>query len=66
LTVISLMASSPPTCLFNRPETTNAMTDLDRHRHVAVAGDEDDRHVDPIDGDTLLQIELRLALAAKG
>src|SRR6266481_7398730 len=25
-TVISLMLSSPPTCLFNRPRTTNAMT----------------------------------------
>ena len=30
---------------------------LDRHRHVAVAGDEDDRHVDPVGGDALLQIE---------
>src|SRR5258708_2622787 len=25
-TVISLMPSSPPTCLFNRPETTSAIT----------------------------------------
>jgi hypothetical protein len=25
-TVISLMPSSLPTCLFNRPETTNAIT----------------------------------------
>jgi hypothetical protein len=24
--VISLMPSSPPTCLFNSPDTTNAMT----------------------------------------
>jgi hypothetical protein len=30
---------------------------LDRRRHVAVPGDEDDRHVDPIDRDALLQIE---------
>ena len=30
---------------------------LDRHRHVAVTGDEDDRHVNPIGGDALLQIE---------
>ena len=30
---------------------------LDRHRHVAVARDEDDRHVSPIDGDALLQVE---------
>src|SRR5258708_6137496 len=30
---------------------------LDRHRHVAVAGDEDDRHVGPIDGDAFLEIE---------
>ena len=29
----------------------------DRHRHVAVPGDEDDRHVDPIGSDALLQIE---------
>ncbi len=29
---------------------------LHRHRHVAVAGDEDDRHVRPVD-DALLQIE---------
>src|SRR5207249_1845927 len=29
-TVISLMPSSPPTCLFSRPETTNAMTCLSR------------------------------------
>ena len=29
-TVISLMPSSPPTCLFNRPETTNAMTSRSR------------------------------------
>ena len=27
-TVISLMPSSAPTCLFNRPETTNAITSL--------------------------------------
>ena len=102
-TVISLMPSSPPTCLFNSPETTNAMTwrsrgvsdcsssssarassesrrsatrlrsmaplnglqqhvvlerlgqkldcarfhRLHTHRHVAMAGDEDDRHVVP-------------------
>jgi hypothetical protein len=30
---------------------------LDRHGHVAVARDEDDRHVRPFDGDALLQIE---------
>ncbi len=30
---------------------------LDRHRHVAVTRDEDDRHVNPIDSDALLQIE---------
>jgi hypothetical protein len=30
---------------------------LDRHRHVAVARDEDNRHVNPIGGDALLQIE---------
>ena len=30
---------------------------LDRHRHVAVARDEDDRHVNPIGGDALLQFE---------
>jgi hypothetical protein len=30
---------------------------LDRHRHVAVSRNEDDRHVNPIDGDALLQIE---------
>jgi len=29
---------------------------LHGHRHIAVSGDEDDRHVDPID-DALLQIE---------
>jgi hypothetical protein len=29
-TVISLMPSSPPTCLFNRPETTNALTSRSR------------------------------------
>src|ERR1700704_3383958 len=29
-TVISLMPSSPPTCLFNKPETTNAMTSRSR------------------------------------
>ena len=29
-TVISLMPSSPPTCLFKRPETTNAMTSRSR------------------------------------
>src|SRR2546425_2379699 len=29
-TVISLMPSSPPTCLFSRPETTNAMTSRSR------------------------------------
>ena len=27
------------------------------HRHVAMAGDEDDRHVDAIAGDALLQFE---------
>jgi hypothetical protein len=30
---------------------------LDRHRHVAVARDEDDGHVDPIGSDAFLQIE---------
>ncbi len=30
---------------------------LDRHRDVAVTGDEDDRHVRPLGGDTFLQIE---------
>src|SRR4051812_41751379 len=30
---------------------------LDRHRHVAVTGDEDDRHVDPLGGDQLLELE---------
>ena len=34
-TVISLMPSSPPTCLFNRPETTNAMTSRSRRLSVA-------------------------------
>jgi len=29
-TVISLMPSSPPTCLFNSPETTNAVTSRSR------------------------------------
>ena len=29
-TVISLMPSSPPICLFNRPDTTNAMTSRSR------------------------------------
>lgn len=29
-TVISLIPSLPPTCLFNRPETTKAMTSLSR------------------------------------
>jgi hypothetical protein len=29
-TVISLMPSSPPTCLFNRPETTSAITSRSR------------------------------------
>jgi plasmid stabilization system protein ParE len=29
-TVISLMPSSPPTCLFNIPETTNGMTSRSR------------------------------------
>jgi len=29
-TVISLIPSSPPTCLFNKPETTNAITCLSR------------------------------------
>ena len=30
---------------------------LDRHRHIAVARDEDDRHVRPFAGDALLQVE---------
>src|ERR1700688_2509065 len=30
---------------------------LHRHRHVTVTGDEDDRHVNPIDSNALLQIE---------
>src|SRR5258708_2501664 len=30
---------------------------LDRHRDVAVTGDEDDRHIHPLGGDTSLQIE---------
>ena len=30
LTVISLMPSSPPTCLFRRPETTSSMTSRSR------------------------------------
>src|SRR6267378_4385289 len=35
LTVISLVPSSAPTCLFKRPETTNAMTS--RSRRVSEA-----------------------------
>ncbi len=30
LTVISLIPSSPPTCLFNRPATTNVITSRSR------------------------------------
>jgi hypothetical protein len=30
---------------------------LDRHRHVAETGDQDDRHVNPIHSDALLQIK---------
>ena len=110
-TVISLIPSSAAICLFNRPETTNAMVSrsrgvsdacesrsarnsrlaskrsaaaldrlpdgrqqhliaewlgqelhcpslhrLHRGRHVAITGDEDDRHIRPID-DALLEIE---------
>src|SRR6266851_944595 len=34
-TVISLMPSSPPTCLFSKPETTNAMTSRSRRLREA-------------------------------
>jgi hypothetical protein len=46
--VISMIPSSPPTCLFNRPETTNAMTSRLDHRRLPekALG----RHVRPVSG----------------
>ena len=53
---IALNSTSSPNG-FVKNSTAPAFMGLDRHRHVPLTRDEDDRHVNPIDRDTLRQIE---------